>query len=318
MLNFYTADQFDAIPADPEYDSAQWRDDRPMAQLLVWDGDAVTARCSIWWEGTPTAASGLCGTVGHFSAQNKDAAGRLLAAACNMLRKHGCAWALAPMNGNTWRSYRYATGGQERPSFLMEPPPALDRDAYLQEAGFAPVNRYASYIEPLEGLIPPETILHSLKDKGFLIRDLDMGNLRGELDRVYDLAVLAFQENPYYTDLPREAFIQQYLAYRELLQSPFIPLAYHGDTLAGFLFCIPNYLESKERPRTLLLKTLAVLPPYRSMGLGGGLMALAKSRAHTMGFNQGIGALVYRGNISEKLCRAGQTLREYTLFGRAL
>lgn len=313
MMRIFTPQQFHEVPGSAGFDPACLAAERASAHILMED-----ARCSVWWEGTPVGKEGRCGAIGHFHAQEPAAAEAVLGAACSLLQEQGCAQALAPMNGNTWRSYRYATGGSLRPPFLMEPPPAHGRDVFLEKVGFAPVHRYCSYQEPLaEWLEQPDPLL-SLEAAGFRVRPLKLSRLEEELHRVYALAALAFRENPFYTDLPRDAFVAQYSAYRDLLVPDLILLAFHGGHLAGFLFCLPDYAEQQGQPTTLLLKTLAVAQPHRRAGLGGGLMALAKRRAAQKGFTQGIGALVYQGNLSERLCRWGEMLREYTLYGRPL
>lgn len=318
MLHIYTAADFSAISGSFGFDPAQLLADHPSAHLILQEGDAISAHCSVWWQGTPMVEQGRCGTIGHFAAADEQSGAQVIEAACMLLRQNGCVLALAPMNGNTWRSYRYATGGLGRPPFLLEPPPAMKKDRFLLQAGFAPVSCYASYIEPLAGGVTAQAAEQVIRQKGFDIRNLDTANLRDELDLIYDLAVIAFRENPYYTDLPREAFIRQYLEFENLLIPCYILLAFRGETLAGFLFCLPDYREDRDHPRTLLLKTIAVLPAFRSIGLASSMMSLAKRRAHENGFTHGVGALVYRGNQSEKLCSAGTTLREYTLFGRNL
>ncbi|MDR0433785.1 MAG: GNAT family N-acetyltransferase [Gracilibacteraceae bacterium] len=285
------------------------RADGPDARLAT-DG----ASCSLWWSGAPPDH----GAIGHFEAEDKSAARDLLQEACALLAARGCKAALAPMNGNTWRSYRYATGGMEenaRPLFLLEPPAALGRERLLERAGFTPAHYYASYLETLGDCPDPAARLAAA---GFAARTLDIARLEAELRLVYDLAALAFRENPFYTELPRESFVRQYLSYREMIAPELVFLAFAGDRLAGFLFCLPDHLAPPAYPATLLIKTLAVSPAYRGRGLGGALMALARRRAFALGYAQAIEALVYRGNASERFCQNADLLREYTLYRKVL
>jgi len=311
MIRVYEKNELDRIPAGQLLTPAILAADAPSACIVEEREKAASACCSVWWEGTPRDAAGNMGAIGHFHAQDARSARSVLEAALDLIKKRGCFSVLAPMNGNTWRSYRYITSGQDRPPFLMEPPPALGRDRYLESAGFTPRSHYVSYTQPLTG--KPAPALPS----GFSIRILRMEYLEREMGDIYALSLRSFQDNPYYTDIPKGAFLQQYLAYRGQLRPELILIAYHGDEPAGFIFCIPDYLEGAA-PRTVLLKTMAVLPEHRGCGLGGALIGLARQKAYNMGFKDAIGALIYKGNHSEKLCRAGNIFREYTLYGRTL
>jgi GNAT superfamily N-acetyltransferase len=66
-----------------------------------------------------------------------------------------------------------------------------------------------------------------------------------------------------------------------------------------------------------ILKTMAVLPGFRGMGIGAGLMAHVLAAGRKKGADSAIAALmadnVHSGNIIAKY--GGKKMREYTLYG---
>ncbi len=75
---------------------------------LSGSGD-VQARCSLWWNHVPAYEQHRVGVIGHYAAVSDDTAAVVLAAAEERLRATGCTLTIGPMNGNTWRSYRFVT-----------------------------------------------------------------------------------------------------------------------------------------------------------------------------------------------------------------
>jgi hypothetical protein len=72
-------------------------------------GGRIRARCSIWWRETAIVDDTLTGAIGHYSADNLKSAQALLEHACQALKIRQCGYALGPMDGNTWRNYRFIT-----------------------------------------------------------------------------------------------------------------------------------------------------------------------------------------------------------------
>src|SRR6187399_1907456 len=65
--------------------------------------------CSLWWSGTPQHAGQRLGVIGQYSARDHVAGRFLLDGICGVLASCGCTLAVGPMDGNTWRSYRFVT-----------------------------------------------------------------------------------------------------------------------------------------------------------------------------------------------------------------
>src|SRR5436190_8969300 len=92
------------------------------AHHVLADADGrPLGRCSLWWEKTPKLPGHRLGVIGHYAACNAGAAAELLKRACAQLSKRGCSRAVGPMDGNTWRRYRFVTDRGNAPAFFLEP-----------------------------------------------------------------------------------------------------------------------------------------------------------------------------------------------------
>ena len=98
------------------------RTHRPDAHIIVFGaGDRLGARCSLWWTGPPPLEHHRLGVIGHYAADDDGAARRLLDAAAGRLAEAGCTLAVGPMDGNTWRRYRFIVERGAEPPFFLEP-----------------------------------------------------------------------------------------------------------------------------------------------------------------------------------------------------
>src|SRR4051812_17069477 len=83
-----------APPAWPAPNAEEVARQQPDASLVVRDGSALRARCSLWWTNTPPYEAERVGAIGHFGAADADATRVLLDAACAELARRGCTLAV--------------------------------------------------------------------------------------------------------------------------------------------------------------------------------------------------------------------------------
>jgi len=285
--------------------------------------DNGTAEARLWWTHVPTLPGERLGVIGHFHADNEAAAAAVLARALGELRARGCTRAVGPMDGNTWRSYRFVTDPGTEPPFLLEPanPPAWP--AWWRESGFAPLAEYFSTASDDVTTRDPRlvTVAARMAAAGIRMRPLNPAAFDEELGRIYDVSVVSFQENYLYTPLPRETFLAQYQAVRTLVRPELVMLAEQGDRPVGYVFALPDLAEaSRGVPvRTFIVKTLAVLPGRAYAGLGALLLGEVHTAAQALGFTRVIHALMHQSNTSRNLsAHYAQTIRRYTLFSQPL
>lgn len=282
-----------------------------------------TAEAWVWWTNVPQLPGERIGVIGHFRADNEAAATAVLQRALAELRQRGCTRAVGPMDGNTWRSYRFVTDPGTEPPFLLEPVNPLQWPAWWRNAGFAPLAEYYSTASDDVSTRDPRlaSVAARMKSAGIRLRPLNPAVFEEELGRIYDVSVISFQENYLYTPLPRDMFIAQYQAVRNIVRPELVMLAEHDGRPVGYVFALPDLAEAKRGlpVRSFIVKTLAVLPGRTYAGLGALLLGEVHTAAQALGFTRVIHALMHQSNTSRNLsAHYAQTIRRYTLFSRPL
>ena len=296
--------------------------------ICVDDYNQVEARCSLWWSDVPEMEGEKLGIIGHFAADNEngDSDGStevLLNNACFRLKVEGCTRAIGPMDGNTWRNYRFVTdtgpNGKTEPPFFLEPSNPASWPEYWLSYGFEPIAQYSSAITPdlnkQDERLPK--VEKRLIEKGVIFRTLDLDNFEQELKRIYDISVISFSKNFLYTPLDEDDFITQYQKVKALVQPDLTMIAEKDGSPIGYLFAIPDVNEQQrgEQVKTIIIKTVAVLPENSHAGLGALLVDKVQQKAREMGFQRAVHALMFDGNVSRNISgHYADVMRRYTLF----
>jgi predicted N-acetyltransferase YhbS len=317
------ADEIQALSTafDPAQFEAEHADVHVMA---VDDHQGPAAECSIWWSQVPPLPHQRVGVIGHYSAANDSAAQGVLAAACDRLRRAACTCAIGPMDGNTWRRYRFVTEAGTEPPFFLEPqnPPEWPRQ--FDDSGFAPLATYFSSLttdlsQRDERLARVEHRLHAL---GVNIRPLRAGEFEECLPRIYRMACIAFKNNYLFTPQPEADFIRQYRKVAPFVVPDLVLVAERGADLVGFVLVVPDLLQRSRGVAvdTAILKTIAVLPHGELSGLGILLVGRVKQIGRELGFRRGIGALMQEENKPIVNISRGHAspMRRYTLYAKDL
>ncbi len=260
---------------------------------------AVVWRDAVPWQGGRAAAVG--------QVRCADAAGG--AALLRAIADAVPGWLLAPLDADTWHSYRLAVEGSGRSPFAMEPPADPVLQAALESAGFAPVLRYASALLALDG-----ARVRRLGASGLRLRQYDPGAAEAELRLMHRLVLAGFAQAPLFTPIPFEPFAALYRPHLPRLVPGLVLFAEEPDgTPAGFVFGLPDFAEGPV-PATAILKTYAALRP----GIGAVLAGAFHDAARRLGFRTVIHALMHEDNASLRHSRllGGAVFRRYALFGR--
>ena len=322
-LECKTADEIHAISV--AFDPLRFEREHADAHLMaVDDHEGAVAECSLWWSQTPPLDGQRVGLIGHYSAANDSAAQILLTAGCDRLRRAGCACAVGPMDGSTWRRYRFVTDAGTEPAFFLEPqnPPEWPQQFLL--GGFSPLASYFSALnvdlsQRDSRLAEAEARLRSL---GVVLRSSRAGELSGVLQRMYRVACVAFQNSFLYTELPHDDFLRQYEKLLPVMRPELLLLAEQQRELVGFMFAVPDVLrKARNAPAdTFIIKTVAILPRPELRGLGSLLVGQVQQIARELGFQRCIGALVHERNTLVRNISSmyGKLMRRYTLFAKEL
>jgi hypothetical protein len=274
-----------------------------------------SAACTVWRNGPALTAAGPTAAIGRIACADP-AVGRDLIRKVEMhLRREGVRQVVAPMDGDTWHSYRCPVDGDGSPPFLLEPqgPDCLPQT--LAAAGFRVIGRYVSdRIDDLDRIDnrPDE---NWLAGSGLGVRRFSPEAVESELTRIHRLSLTAFADNFLYQPISRADFLALYRPLMAQVDSRWVLMAENaaGD-LAGFLFALPDWLQG-DRPRQLIVKTYASRVP----GLGRYLLAAVHRDAAEAGFRSVVHALMHVDNVSRRHSgKYAATFRRYALYGKVL
>lgn len=288
----------------------------------VGDHGQVLARCSLWWNEVPPYQQHRVGTIGHYAAADDDAATALLTEAETRLRAAGRTIAIGPMNGNTWRSYRFVTEAGDQPPFFLEPTNPPEWPNQFLKARFSPLASYFSAINnnlSQRDARMPE-VATRMADAGVVIRSAE-SDLHCELPAIYSVSRISFQKNFLYTELPQPAFIAMYEPVLPHARPQLVLLAEQRGECVGYLFAIPDFAQAARGATvdTFIIKTVAILPHQEFRGLGSLLVSRAQEIGQSLGFQRCIHALMFENNVSLNISRHyASVMRKYTLYSREL
>ena len=280
------------------------------------------ARCSLWWRRVPAHPGHRLGLIGHWFADDDEAAARLLRRATAVLQKQGCTLAVGPMDGATWRPYRFVIEPGTAPPFFLEPEHPPSYPAQFSAAGFAPMAFYRSVLNPdVRRAMPEAPSAEAFARDGLTLRPLRSDRLQEELHALYRLTARCFKHNFLYTPMPEAVFGTQLHSLLPHLHPKLVLIAEAQQTPIGFLLMVLDVCQAQrgEGVDTVILKTLAVDPDWAGRGVGSLLAAEGQRRAAALGFQRAIHALMHEENRSGRIsAHYGETIRRYALFAKPL
>ena len=295
-------------------------------------GGAVVGRLGVWWRDPPrpgVCGGGVVGRVGHAEWDDPAVGAALLEAASERLEAEGCTSAVGPLDGSTWYAYRVVTdaapgGRPAEPPFALEPAPPAAVAAGFETAGFAPVARYVS--TRLDALPDEAAALRVDLDRlgrgGVALRPFRADDADAELGRLHPVLLRAFAQNPYFAPISPPAFLDLYRPLLTHADPGLVLLAERGGAVVGVVLGLPDLAQAGrgETVDTVVVKTLAVAPEARGLGLGSVLVRAVHQAARTRGLTRAVHALMHEANrsvgISER--RPARVIRRYALLGRDL
>jgi GNAT superfamily N-acetyltransferase len=318
-------DGLSAVDTLPRFDAADLVRHAPDAHwVLVDHSGQVEGRCSLWWQSTPRHPGHKLGLIGHYAAEGVGAGHALLVHACDELKAMGCTMAVGPMDGNTWRNYRFVVDGDAGPPFFLEPANPPDWPHHFVRSGFNPM---ANYFSSVDDRLDEDNDTHAhratlrMAEVGISLRALEMSRFQEELTAIHSLVTASFQRGFLYQPLSEAEFVALYEPLRPFVQPELVTIAMHEDRRVGIIFTLPDLLQARPDRRldTAIVKTIAVLPERRFAGLGTHLLAANRRAAQKLGYRKMIHALMHASNMSRSISsRYASVFRRYTLFSKPL
>jgi len=245
------------------------------------------------------------GYIGCFEMAGKEAGKRQLAEYIRQLKQAGHRRIVAPINGDTWHQYRLVSWSNGDAAFAMEPQNPLWYNEVYEELGFRPLMKYRSDKFSIAHLDNAGGLRVGARNDEFDIRGFRDGDLR----LIYDISLSGFDNNFLYNEISFEEFAALYQPILPIIDSDLVLIAEIDGQPAAFLF---SFIVGD----MLILKSMAVLPQFRSHGIGARLIDHAVLAGHRRGAKTAIAALMSDGNNSNKIISkyGGEKIREYTLY----
>lgn len=278
--------------------------------------------CRLYLEGVPGSGHGRTASIGDLNWKDRSEGEMLLERCHGLAMERGVEFLLAPMNRNTWNSYRLVTESDGTPPFFLENQnPEFYNQVFL-EAGYHVVAEYASgkndRLQELELPAVEEKYGALLEPGDLVVRSLNLERFEEDLLLIFKVSLQAFAANAFYTPISPEDFLALYRPILPYLKPEFVLIAERSrgqlSDPVGFAFAIPDFSQGKN-PETLILKTYASL----EKGVGGLLAHLIHGKAKESGYLRMIYALMHEDNLSLKHSQNyGQVFRKYALYGKAL
>ena len=317
-------DDYQSVIDRTGFDPDRIEDDACDQHFTVLDHkEQIRARCSIWWRDSAQVNGTSTGTIGHYAATDESYGRSLIEHACHELANHGCKLAVGPMDGNTWRSYRFVTErGTARP-FFLEPDNPDDYPIHFARNGFRTLARYVSEINPAMATRQPEIgdLRKKMRKQGVVIGPIDNQNPRDDLDGIYDVVTESFRDAFMYTPLDRESYRNMYAPLLKAVDPRLMLVARRQGKVVGFVFSPPDLLQRnyQDEVDTIVIKTIAILPRPELSGLGRVLIVDLLANALEMGFTTAISALMHTTNRSQRISSdCAGPMRGYSIFARKL
>jgi len=240
------------------------------------------------------------GYIGCFEMKDKDSGKRQLEEYVNELRASGHKRIIAPINGSTWHSYRLVSWSSGEDAFPLEPQNPLWYNEVYEEAGFSPLQKYRSDKFPLSNVTKNSDADTSLCLRGFCKDDLKL---------IYDISLKGFKDNFLFSDIGYDDFVALYQPILPAIDEELAIIAEVDNVPAGFMF---SFVAGE----SLILKTMAVLPEFRSRGVGAKMINSVLYAGQQKGLKSAVAALISDGNHSHNIVSkyGSEKIREYTLY----
>ncbi len=283
----------------------------------------IRARCSIWWRDTANVNGSTTGAIGHYAATDAEYGEAVLQHACRELKNRRCDIAVGPLDGNTWRRYRFITERGRAKPFFLEPDNPDEWPLHFGNRGFSVLAHYVSEINPDMANRQPE--LGSLRAKfaslGVQIEPVDIEYPVDDMAGIYRVVCESFRNAFLYTPLDIDSYCYIYEPLLMQVDPGLMLVARHDDEVVGFILAPPDFMQLSYQKSmdAIVLKTVAVLPRKEYSGLGRVLIVDLLANAIDMGFTTAISALMQTENRSQKISSdCAGPMRGYSLFAKEL
>jgi len=280
--------------------------------ICVFDGDNCIGKVALFQNPQIEELDSKTLLAGYFDSINSIEVMILLTLEiAKYCTENGFSKIIGPLNCTTWDSYRLLKHAQAIPFFLDVLHPAYYH-ALWENCGWQISDSYHSTeaeVAVISSEIDSDLTFHN---KEIEIKPFDLAQFEEEIRSIYDLCLISFKNNRYYSPIGFPDFLEKYQKAKAFINPEFVLVAKHQNRTVGFIFCIPDLLNPQRN--RLIIKTLAILPNAEYRGLGSFLTRMIYLKA-TGKFDTMIHALMYDSNTSAHiLAKHHTTIQQYSLF----
>ncbi|HEY1045951.1 MAG TPA: hypothetical protein VGF79_05890 [Bacteroidia bacterium] len=222
---------------------------------------------------------------------------------CGPVELHG------PINGNSWYSYRLPIDHSES-LFVGDPTCKGFSHHDFIDNGFEVAQSYETYLQKdLSGVEPIES-------SRLMIKYHSLEELQSMLPVLYDVSIEAFKHAAYFTDMPKDLYIDRYASLLPFGKLDLMPYVWHENgQLMAYSFCYNGFEKGD-----LVLKTLASRNNRLSAGAGRLMASEIISKARSMGYSRIWHALMHSNNVSKIMSGKfkGEPYKKYAVYRKKL
>ncbi|MBR3613946.1 MAG: GNAT family N-acetyltransferase [Clostridia bacterium] len=300
-------------------------DEKNINVVIINDNNEEVAKATCFIENTPKKDGQNVGTIGEIEIKDYKVAKILLEKCEEILKSKGITYVVAPMNGNSWKKYRTLKKSSNELPFILENVDPIELNQILLDENYNEIHTYTStkgaLNDAFDGAVL-KTIEEKVNNEKIVLRDFRKFDYEADLRKIYNISIQSFVRNPLYTPISEVEFIKQYEPYINMIDENLILIAEKDEKEVGFVFCIPNFNEIKNKGNieSVILKTIAVLPEYQNLSLGNLMLNKIAKIAKNKGYKDWIYAFMYSHNTSQRMATRNKTkvIREYALYGKEI
>lgn len=289
--------------------------------LVVFDDEKPLARAAIYFNPYLSESENTTWLIGNYECvNNNEIANYLFTLVKEFVKSKGGNKIIGPMNGSTWDEYRFNLSNAS-PMFFTE---KWNNDYYntqFSDAGFGIVAAYFSSIDNDIKFNHPDVVQRraELESEGITFEELDLTTYDVFLEELFPFITEAFQTNHLYSPITKEDFMRKYGAVKNYIDPHFVIVARNrSKELVGLFFCLPDYLNKKEKG--LVIKTIARKNTPELKGLGHVIGDVLYANAHKYGMNYIVHAFMHRKGTSVTISKNfnGISNKDYFLYGKEI
>ncbi len=257
-------------------------------------------------------------SLGYYESINDQTVADLLfERASDLAKLYNCTSIIGPINGSTWKNYRYQTGGVSDPFFLEYKSPEYYL-ALWRNSDFTALAHYLSERIDLDQSVRKiNTDAYYLRT-GIRVRGVNIDSFESDLTQIGVLSLDSFRQNFLYSPIGILDFKEMYLRITDWIDPNLVLVAEDEGEVVGYIFAVRNYNDTSQKG--VIIKTLARSNNTKYRGLGSVLSAQLIDYARSVDYDYVINAYFHSDNLSNNTSKKfnAKPYKEYELLTKTV